>query len=413
MTFFERHAEKTLARLESSFPAVLVTGARQTGKTTLLKKITAAKSVRSTTFDDIAEERSARTDPKTFLELHPSPYMFDEVQYVPDFFRYLKIEIDKNRRNGMFYLTGSQQFKLMEAATESLSGRIGIVSLYPLSAREISRDGFSESFIPTKEYILERNNALSKRDFSVHKVWERIYTGGYPEVVNGNVDPKDFYASYLKTYIERDIRSLTQVADELQFLQFITIAASRTGQLLNYSDMAQECGISEMTAKKWMSLLTTSGIVYLLKPFSTKVEKRVVKTPKLYFMDTGLAAYLTKWTDPLVMQTGAMSGAFFETYIVSEIIKSFANNGEEAPVYFYRDKDKIEIDLIIERDNTIYPVEIKKSASPNSDDAKNFFITNRLKDVRIGQASIVCCTDKVVSVKKGESSALAIPADFV
>lgn len=413
MAFFERHAERTLKRLESSFPAVLVAGARQTGKTTLLNKITDAKSVQSTTFDDIAEEHSAKTDPKTFLELHPSPYMFDEVQYVPDLFRYLKIEIDKNRRSGMFYLTGSQQFKLMEAATESLSGRIGIVQLYPLSAREIRHDSFSENFIPTKEYILERNNALSSRTFSVQKIWERIYTGGYPEVVKGNVDPKDFYASYLKTYIERDIRSLTQVADEIQFLQFITIAASRTSQLLNYTDMAQECGISEVTAKKWMSLLTTSGIVYLLKPYSTKVEKRVVKTPKLYFMDTGLAAYLTKWTSPLVMQNGAMAGAFFETYIVSEIIKSFANNGVEAPIYFYRDKDKIEIDLIIEQDNTVYPVEIKKTATPNSDDAKNFFITGRLKDVQIGQSSIICCTDKVVSVKKGETSTLAIPADFV
>lgn len=334
MDFIERHAEDTLKRFASSFPAVLVTGARQTGKTTILKKIADENSVSSTTFDDIAEEQSALSDPKTFLELHESPHMFDEVQYVPDLFRYLKIEIDKNRHNGMYYLTGSQQFKLTEKATESLSGRIGIVQLYPLSAREIRRDSFSESFIPSKEYILGRNRAFSDYTFSVKKLWEKIYRGGYPEVIKGSISPKDFYASYLKTYIERDIKSLSQVADEMQFLQFITVVASRTSQLVNYGDLGRECGISEVTAKKWLSLLVTSGIVYLLRPYSSNVEKRVVKTPKLYFMDTGLAAYLTRWTNPDVMQNGAMAGAFFETYVVSEVIKSFANRGEDAPIYF-------------------------------------------------------------------------------
>ncbi len=413
MDFIARHAEKTVVRFASSFPAVLVTGARQTGKTTLLKRITEAKSIFSTTFDDIAEEEFALSDPKTFLELHASPYMFDEVQYVPELFRYLKIEIDKDRHNGMYYLTGSQQFKLMEKATESLSGRIGIVQLYPLSAREIRGDDFSDSFIPTKEYILERNKAFMNYDFSVQNVWNRIFTGGYPEVLKNTVSPKDFYAQYLKTYIERDIKNLSQVANEMQFLQFITVVASRTSQLVNYGDLARECGISEVTAKKWLSLLVSSGIVYLLKPYSSNVEKRVVKTPKLYFMDTGLAAYLTRWTSPEVMQSGAMAGAFFETYVVSEIVKSFANNGEDAPIYFYRDKDKIEIDLLIEQDNTLYPLEIKKTATPKSDDAKNFFITSRIKNVQIAQSIIVCRTNKVSSVKRGETTALVIPVEFL
>ena len=413
MAFITRHAEKTLVRLSESFPAVLVTGARQTGKTTLLKKITEAKSVKSTTFDDIAEEQFATSDPKTFLELHPAPYMFDEVQYVPELFRELKIEIDKDRHNGMYYLTGSQQFKLMEKATESLSGRIGIIQLYPLSLREIQADDFSENFVPSKEYIVRRSKAFVDYDFSVQKIWERIYAGGYPEVQNGMVSPKDFYSSYLKTYIERDIKNLSQVADEMQFLQFITVVASRTGQLVNYGDMARECGISEVTAKKWLSLFVTSGIVYLLKPYSSNVEKRVVKTPKLYFMDTGLAAYLTRWTNPEVMQSGAMAGAFFETYVVGEIIKSFSNNGEDAPIYFYRDKDKIEIDLLIEQNNTLYPVEIKKTATPTSDDAKNFFITGRLKNVQIAHPVIVCSTNKVSAVKKGEITALTVPIEFL
>ena len=413
MDFIIRHAEKTIERLSSSFPAVLITGARQTGKTTLLKKSTDSKNIQYLTFDDPLEEESARNDPQTFLEFHPFPFIFDEIQYIPDLFRYLKIQIDKNRQNSMYFLTGSQQFKLMENASESLSGRIGIVQLYPLSAREIRGEEFSENFIPSKDFIIKRNFHFKQNDFSIKKTWQLIYTGGYPEVVKGNVQSKDFYANYLKTYIERDIRKLTQVADEMQFLQFISVIASRTGQLVNYSDISKDCGISEVTAKKWLSLLVSSGLVYLLQPYSANIEKRVVKTAKLYFMDTGLAAYLTRWSNPDVMQSGAMAGAFFETYVISEIIKSFSNNGEEPPIYFYRDKDKYEIDLLIEQNNVLYPIEIKKTATPSSDDAKNFFITNRIKNIKIAQGIIICNCSQVLNVKNKDSSVLAIPVEYV
>lgn len=413
MKFIKRHIEKTIERLSSSYPAVLITGARQTGKTTLLKKITDSQNIQYLTFDDPIEEQSAKNDPKSFLEFHPYPFMFDEIQYIPDLFRYLKIQIDQNRQNGMYFLTGSQQFKLMETASESLSGRIGIVQLYPLSAREIREDENSESFIPTKDFILARISSLKQRDSNIKKTWLSIYTGGYPEVVKGNVLPKDFYANYLKTYIERDIKKLTQVADEMQFLQFISIAAARTGQLVNYSDISKDCGISEVTAKKWLSLLVSSGLVYLLQPYSANIEKRVVKTAKLYFMDTGLAAYLTRWSNPDVMQSGAMAGAFFETYVISEIIKSFSNNGEEPPIYFYRDKDKYEIDLLIEQNNILYPVEIKKTATPSSDDAKNFFITKRIKNIKIAQGIIICNCSQVLNVKNKDSSVLAIPVEYI
>ena len=413
MDFIIRHAEKTIERLSSSFPAVLIMGARQTGKTTLLKKSTDSKNIQYLTFDDPLEEESARNDPQTFLEFHPFPFIFDEIQYIPDLFRYLKIQIDKNRQNSMYFLTGSQQFKLMENASESLSGRIGIVQLYPLSAREIRGEEFSENFIPSKDFIIKRNFHFKQNDFSIKKTWQLIYTGGYPEVVKGNVQSKDFYANYLKTYIERDIRKLAQVANELQFLQFISIVASRTGQLVNYSDISKDCGISEVTAKKWLSLLVSSGLVYLLQPYSNNIEKRVVKTPKLYFMDTGLAAYLTRWSNPEVMQSGAMSGAFFETYVISEIIKSFSNNGEEPPIYFYRDKDKYEIDLLIEQNNILFPIEIKKTASPSSEDAKNFFITNRIKNCEIAQGIIICNCSQILNVKNKDSSVLAVPVEFI
>lgn len=410
MAKLERHASNAIQELFSQFPAVMVTGARQTGKSTLLKLISEQNRIQSLTFDDMEEENSAKADPKTFLELHPSPYFFDEVQYVPNLFRYLKIEIDRNRHNGMFLLTGSQQLHLMAKATESLSGRIGIVQLYPLSAREICKDSFCEPFIPTKEYIIERSKAFLHNEFSSEKTWRQIFTGGYPEVVTGNVSAKNFYSNYLKTYIERDIKNLSNIGDELTFLRFIGVAAARTSQLVNYDDMAKDCGISVPTAKKWLSLLHTSGLVYLLQPYSANVEKRVVKTPKLYFMDTGLAAFLTKWTSPDVMRSGAMAGAFFESYVVAEIIKSFANKGLDAPIYFYRDKDKIEIDLILEQNGTVYPIEIKKTGTPSKTDAKNFFITNRLKNVQVAQGIIVCNAPSVVSVT---SDAIAVPIEFL
>ena len=413
MDFINRHAKKTIERMANSYPVVLVTGARQTGKTTLLQKSIESKNIQYLTFDDPMEEASAKSDPKSFLEFHPYPFMFDEIQYIPDLFRYLKIQIDKNRHNGMYFLTGSQQFKLLETASESLSGRIGIVQLYPLSSREIRGEEFSENFIPSKDFILSRNSNFTQNDFSVEKTWKSIFSGGYPEVVKGNVSSRDFYANYLKTYIERDIKKITQVSDEMQFLQFVSVVASRTSQLLNYSDISKDCGISEVTAKKWISLLVSSGLVYLLQPYSTNIEKRIVKTPKLYFMDTGLAAFLTRWTNPDVMRTGAMAGAFFETYVVSEIIKSFANNGDDAPIYFYRDKDKYEIDLLIEQNNTLYPIEIKKTASPTSDDAKNFFITNRINNVQIGQCCVICNCSQVLTIKNKDISALAIPVEFI
>lgn len=410
MNFIHRHAEETIRRFSEEFPSVLVTGARQTGKTTLLKKITGEKNIESTSFDDPMEELSAKTDPKSFLEFHPSPYMFDEIQYIPDLFRYLKIAIDSNRKNGMYFLTGSQQFDLMERVTESLSGRIGIIQLYPLSAREIRNDAFPEPFVPSKEFIRNSQKRLSAADLSITGTWNAIYTGGYPEVIKGTVRVNDFYANYLKTYIERDIRKLAHVADEIQFLQFISVVAARTGQLANYGDIGNEVGISDVTAKKWLSLLITSGLVYLLRPFSLNVEKRVVKTPKLYFMDTGLAAYLTRWTSPETMQRGAMAGAFFETYAVSEVVKSFCNKGIEPPLYFYRDKDKIEIDLMIYQDNALYPVEIKKTATPSADDAKNFFITNRLKNIKIKDGIILCNCMKPAVIKNG---VMAIPVGYV
>jgi uncharacterized protein len=388
MELIKRHAEQALERLAGSFPAVLVTGARQTGKTTLLTHAFLTEGLEYVTFDDPDMVGSLRSDPKTFMELHKAPVIFDEVQRVPAIFPYLKMAIDRNRSNGMYYLTGSQQFDLMKNVSESLAGRIGIMHLTGISLSERTGRTDQRPFIPSKDFLLSRRNSPSMG--TPEKLWQIIRNGSYPSVVTGEVQPDDYYASYVKTYVERDVRQLTQVADEMQFITFITVAAARTGQLVNYADMAKETGISEVTAKKWLSILVTSGLVYLLRPYVANVEKRVVKTPKLYFMDTGLAAYLTKWRTSEVLMTGAMSGAYFETFAVSEILKTFYNEGAEPPLYFYRDKDKIEIDILIEDNGILYPVEIKKTASPSKKDVGSFAMLSRIHSAGAGTGCVIC-----------------------
>lgn len=413
MAYIKRHAESIIKRLSTSFSSILITGARQTGKTTILNRCLADKNVPYATFDDIEEEYSAKNDPKNFLAMHKYPYIFDEVQYVPELFRYLKIEIDKEKKKGMYYLTGSQQFALSAKASESLAGRIGIIQLLPLSLREIRGDDYNECFLPSFEYISKRTEALKGYEYSIKETWNNIFLGGYPAVVSGELSLNDFFQSYIKTYIERDIKSVLNIANEMQFLQFIRVLAARVSGLLNINDISSECGISEVTAKKWLSLLESSGIIFFLCPYSSNVEKRVIKTPKLYFSDVSMAAYLTKWGSPETMESGAMSGAFFENYVVSEIYKSFLNNNIEPSIYFYRDKDKVEIDLIIEDNGTIYPVEIKKTATPKADDAKNFSVINRIKNIKVSQPVIVCNTNNVVFVKNGSILATAIPVSFI
>jgi uncharacterized protein len=408
MVFIRRQAEKTLERLAHSFPAVLVTGARQTGKSTLLTRSPLTGGMDYITFDDPDAVSSFRADPKTFLALHSPPVIFDEIQHVPDIFLYLKMDIDRNRRNGMYYLTGSQQFELMQNVSETLAGRIGIMHLPGISLDERLGREDAVPFIPSKEFLFSRRT--SPHTGSPEKLWQIIQGGSFPQIVTGEIQPNDYYGSYVKTYVERDVRQLTQVADEMQFINFITVAAARTGSLVNYADMAKETGISEVTAKKWLSVLVTAGLVYLLQPYSANVEKRVIKTPKLYFMDTGLAAYLSKWRTADVLMTGAMAGPYFETFVVSEILKTFYNAGRNPPVYFYRDKDKIEIDLLIEDNGMLYPVEIKKTASPSKKDIRSFPILQRIRMIQIRTGSVVCSGASLGSIAP---DIFSVPVEFI
>ena len=406
--FFNRHAEKALSELVLSFPVVLVTGPRQIGKSTLLQNSKKTEKVPYVSFDDTAELTAVKADPRTFLSLHRPPVVFDEIQYVPELFPYLKLEADKNKKKGMYFLTGSQQFHLMKNVSESLAGRIGILQLMGLSMRELSGEKFSRPFVPTMEYFTERKKTAPIRNAA--GIWKMIHTGSFPAVVTGFSKQKAFYDSYVRTYVERDVRALAQVGDELAFMQFITVAANRTGQMLNYRDMARDVQISEPTAKKWLSILVTSGLVYLLPPFSMNVEKRVVKTPKIFFLDTGLAAYLTKWTNPDVLRQGAAAGAFFETFVISEILKSYYNNGTEPAMYYYRDKDSKEIDLLLMENGTLYPLEIKMTATPKPADVAVFKVLNSIKNLKIGTGGLICaCADLGILDKDRYS----IPAAFI
>ena len=407
MNYIKRHAEEVIKKQEKMFKVILITGARQVGKTTLLKNI--KPDIKYITFDDMILAQQAIEEPGVFLKSNTTPIIIDEVQYAPEILRYIKMNVDETDEKARFYLTGSQQFNLMKNVSESLAGRVGILNLLGLSLREIKGDSFKNEFVPTKEYIENRQNTAKK--VSYDEVWKYIYQGSMPAIYSDDMDVEMFYATYVNTYIERDVRNLTQVGDTMSFLKFMTAIASRIGQMLNLDSIANEIGVSVPTVQRWLSILVSSNIVYILEPYYNNIMKRAVKTPKIYFLDTGLAAYLTKWKNKDVLESGSMSGNFFENFVVAEIIKSYYNKGElRPPIYYYRDKDKKEIDLIIEQNGTLYPIEIKKSANPNKSMIENFEVLKNVNDKKIGDGGVICMYDNVVNLDENNR---AIPFWYV
>lgn len=393
MKYIKRNCESVIKRQEKIFKAILITGARQVGKTTMLKNI--KPDINYVTLDDMLLKQSAVEDAGLFLKSNPAPVIIDEIQYAPNLLNNIKMEVDNSQKKAQFYLTGSQQFELMQGVSESLAGRIGIINLLGLSLREIKGIEFNEPFIPTQEYLEKREKDL--KDISYNEIWKIIHKGSMPAMYEKNSDFDMYYATYVNTYIERDVRNLTQVGDTLSFLKFMTALASRIGQLLNLNSIATEVGITIPTAQRWLSILVASNIVYILEPYYNNIMKRAVKTPKVYFLDTGLAAYLTKWKDKDVLEAGTMAGNFFENFIIVEIIKSYYNSGElRPPLYFYRDKEQKEIDLIIEQNGKLYPIEIKKSANPTKEMTANFKVLEKVKEV--GEGAIICMYDRIINL---------------
>jgi predicted AAA+ superfamily ATPase len=393
--YIERTLEHYLKQSDKHFPVLLVTGPRQVGKTTLLQHLS-KKTHTYVTLDDPNLAQLAREEPALFLQRFPPPLLIDEIQYAPALLPYIKIIVDKDRKPDLFWLTGSQQFHLIKNASESLAGRVAVVNLLGLSLKEQQRNPtIAQPFLPTEAQLRKRidhSPTLSLKD-----IYRTIWRGSFPMLCTTRTDRDLFYSSYVQTYLQRDVRDLAQVGNVSTFLKFLRAAAARTGQLINMSDMARDSGISPITARHWLAILEASGIIYLLEPYYNNITSRLIKTPKLYFLDTGLCAYLTEWSSPETLEAGAMSGAILETFILTEILKSYWHNGKRAPLYYYRDKDQKEIDLLIVKDDVIYPVEFKKSANINVSIAKQFQVLSKF-DKKIGTGGVICFVSSLLPI---------------
>jgi predicted AAA+ superfamily ATPase len=404
--YIHRHLDNAVRLCAKMFPALIVTGARQVGKTTLLRKVNPRTPY--ITMDDPVQFHAAADDPGNFFKVNPPPLVVDEIQYTPNLFPYIKMLADNSGKKGLFFLSGSQQFHLMKNVSESLAGRIGILNLLGLSRREIQGADFRKPFLPSAEYLEARKRTAVPL---THKeIWTAIHQGSLPEMQRSGMNWEIFYAAYVKSYLERDVRELTKIGDELTFLKFMSAAASNTGNLLNYASIAHDIGVSLPTVERWISILSASNIIYLLPPYHNNIRKRALKTPKLYFLDTGLAAYLTRWNNPEVLEHGASAGAFFETWVIAEIIKSYANAGKEPPLYFYRDKEQNEIDLLIHENGVLYPLEIKKRATPKKDDIKAFRILEDIPEITRGPGGLICLYDRITPL--GEKDRV-IPLEYI
>lgn len=394
MDYISRHMESKIMELSKSYSAILLTGPRQAGKTTMLRSLAVKENIgrEYVSLDDLNTRDMARNDPAMFLQLYKPPVLIDEIQYAPELFTYIKIHIDEHQEPGAFWLTGSQIFRLMQGVQESLAGRVALLHMSPLSQREI----IGAPCVPfSTDFDKLMNESKSIRPVTTPDMYKRIWTGSMPGIVSGQyTDRNVYYSSYLSTYIERDVRDISGSVDALKFNRFVTAVAARDSQLLNYKALADDSDIDEITAKAWINILETLGIIFLLHPYSNNVLKRVIKTPKVYFYDTGLVCYLTKWSSPEVAESGAMSGALLENFAVSEIMKSYQNVGFEPYIYFYRDRDTKEIDVIMEGDGQLFPLEIKKTASPDKRIVKTFGVINKAP-LKIGTGAVLCMADKL------------------
>ena len=418
--YIHRTIENKLEEMYDNFPSILITGSRQSGKSTVLQYITTTKNqtINEVSLDDLNERVLAIEDPETFLRTHGVPLIIDEFQYAPNLLSYIKLTIDEARKNEMFgdgkktgtlyYLTGSQVFETMENITESLAGRVGIIDLYPLSTREISNLA-EEIFIPNIDII--RKKEPLKYEY-MGNIFERIFRGSYPELYkNKNINLEAFYSSYLRTYIERDIRKIVNIQDEPKFMKFISSLAARTGQEFNASDIAKDIGVDSETVTKWTGILSNTYIIFLLQPHMNNNVGRIIKRPKIYFMDTGLACYLTGYVSSETLQKSNYSGQIFETYIISEIVKSYTNNQKDPKkhLYYYRNNNGKEIDLLVIYEDNIYPVEIKKNSNPGKDAIKNFNIVEKF-EMNSPNGVVICFTKNIHPI---DDKNYMIPIEYI
>ena len=398
MAYIHRTLEQKIIDISRDYSCLLLIGPRQVGKTTMLEHLMEGSGRQKVTLDDVENRRLAQSDPALFLEMHPAPVLIDEVQYAPQLFSYIKINVDNGAAPGSYWLTGSQAFQLMELAQESLAGRTAIVHMSALSQSELYGDGTTEPLSLKLEKLNRRKEHLSSCNSM--EMFERIWNGGMPGHRSGRYTDRDvFYSSYIQTYINRDVSDMIPGVDKLLFADFIRAAACRVGQMLNTHDIAQDVGVSDDTAKRWLQVLEKSEVIFYLRPYSNNLLKRTVKTPKMYFFDTGLAAYLTKYSNPEILMNGAINGAILENYTVAEIRKTWLNSAKECLLHYYRDKDTNEIDMVIEADGELHPLEIKKSTNPGTELASAFKVLDK-GSVPRGAGAILCLREEISAIDR-------------
>lgn len=404
--YLERHNFSYVKRMLGQFKIILITGSRQVGKSTMLKE-KLLPEYDYAVLDDFSELDLAKNDPALFIKNHKMPLIIDEVQRAPELFLQLKYIADQSTDKGKIVLTGSQSYKLLKSASDSLAGRVCLIDMSSLSMREIFQLDFNKAFLPTSEYLEARCQTLKPYE----DLWKHIQRGSMPELYDEKIEWDSFYRSYIRTYLERDVSELINVKNLLKFNNFMKCLAARIGELVNSDAIARDVGVSVKTIQEWTSILESSGIIRLLHPYENNITNRTVKTPKVYFMDTGLVCYLVGWSSPQVAMNGAMSGALFENFVISEIIKSYYNSGHDSQnLYFYRDKDQKEIDLVIEKDGVLYPVEIKKSSRPTKDMAKHFHVLSKIGGKSVGAGCIICQCEKKILI--GEEL-FALPIEYI
>ena len=398
MDYIKRTLEQKILEINEDYSCLLLIGPRQVGKTTMLEHLMGGTNRQKVTLDDIENRRLAKTDPALFLELHPAPVLIDEVQYAPELFSYIKINVDNGAAPGSYWLTGSQAFQLMELAQESLAGRTAIVHMSALSQSELYGDHWSEPLSLDLQKLNSRKEHLAACGSA--EMFERIWNGGMPGHRSGRFKDRDvFYSSYIQTYINRDVTDMIPGVDKLLFADFIRAAACRVGQMLNTHDIAGDVGVSDDTAKRWLQVLEKSEVIFYLRPYSNNLLKRTVKTPKMYFFDTGLVAYLTKYSSPEILMNGAINGAILENYTVAEIRKTWLNSAKECLMHYYRDKDTNEIDMVVEADGELHPLEIKKSTNPGTELASAFKVLDK-GSVPRGAGAILCLRKEVSAIDR-------------
>jgi predicted AAA+ superfamily ATPase len=410
--YYKRHIEETIKRIAKRKPVVVITGARQVGKSTMLFKT--FDNMNSVSLNRPLVRSGAVTNPSLFFEQNKPPVIVDEIQKVPELFLYIKDVVDSDfaEKTGQFYLTGSQSGKLMERVSDSLAGRAGIVKMLGLSFRELDEIPYKKVFKPTGEHIVEiRETAPS---FDYEKIVSRIHKGFFPELYKTESDLddwNDYYDSYFQTYIEKDVKEVLNIRDEIAFVKFVRACASLTGEMLSYKTLGEMCGKDVGTVKSWLSVLVSSGLVYLIEPYHNNFSKRLVKSPKMYFLDTGLACFLLGWNTPAQLVNGAAWGHIFESFVFAEILKSYYNAGKTMPpLYYYRDSDKNEIDILIKDGDTIYPIEIKTTSDPTKTAASAFRLIDKIPDIKRGEGAVICLAKEVLPLLEGVS---ILPANLI